>query len=181
MSMTVFRKTLILYPNRRNIFNAILGLIKKTYTYTNSDGNVQAVSWPPYEEPENMFEESSPESQLGRLIVAYLESLQLLRPGSLFQTAGLSRRPKYSAFQCSLKLRITNDSTLFAVMLNMMFVRDPTKASLYITSEEVSDYLEELITTGKLTSTHNLDFHAKFATLRLCYIDGSINGLRLDF
>lgn len=175
------RKTQILYPTVRNFYNAVLGVIRKKYFFINSEGKNTSISWPPYEEPAGAYEDGSPETHLGRLLIGYLEHLHFVRAGSLQETAGLRRKPRSCAFECTLRLRVKHGKAPFDVVIAMAFVRDPRFTAPFITSEEVADYLEELITTGKIIRPYNVVFQAKFDTLRLCYINGSLNGLGLDF
>lgn len=175
------RKTQILYPTVRNFYNAVLGVIRKKYSFVNTEGKPASISWPPYEEPAGAYEDGSPETHLGRLLIGYLEQLHFVRSGSLQETAGLRRKPRSCAFECTLRLYVKQGKTPFNVVIAMAFVREPKFSSPFITSEELADYLEELITTGKITRPYNVVFQAKFDTLRLCYINGSINDLGLDF
>lgn len=179
--MQLTRRTQILYPSARKFYNSVVGVVRKKYDFVDPQGNEQPFSWPPYDEPPGVYEDSSPVTHLGRLLIGYLESLELLRPSSLQQSTGLRRKPRSCAFECTLRFSVQHGKMEMYVVLAMAFGRHSELSAPYITGEELCDYLEELILTGAVSRAHNVAFKFKFETLRLRHITGSINGLQLDF
>lgn len=152
--------------------------ISKTVKFINQTNNENVdIPWPKVSVDEDI-EPSSKISELGRILIHYLNEVGIIKAD--LQTPTICQKPssKGKQYSCCLKFQINYGFQRFQVILTLKYgiANKKVFSNNSFSNDELVDYLKNLIIFKKIDTGQEV----KFNNLKLLSVGCNINGLELE-